>query len=35
MGEVKHLKRETEAIIVAAQNQALLTNQIKAKIEKT
>ena len=35
MVEERHLKREREALIVAAQNQALQTNQIKAKINKT
>ena len=29
------LKRETESLIVAAQNQSIRTNLVKAKIEKT
>ena len=30
-----HLKRETELLIIAAQDQAIRTNAIKAKIDKT
>ena len=30
-----HLKRETESLIIAAQDQAIRTNAIKAKIDKT
>ena len=30
-----NLKRETESLIIAAQNNAIRTNYIKAKIDKT
>ena len=30
-----NLKRETESLLIAAQNNAILTNHIKARIDKT
>ena len=31
----EHLKRETESLLIAAQNSAIRTNHIKARIDKT
>ena len=30
-----NFKRETESLLIAAQNNAMITNQIKARIDKT
>ena len=33
--EMGNLKRETESLMIAAQNNAIRTNEVKAKIDKT
>ena len=35
MVKKRNLKRETESLIIAAENNAIRTNYIKAKIDKT
>ena len=35
MAKKGHLKRETESLQIAAQNNAIRTNYVKAKIDKT